>query len=84
MKRFWICIVLAFLLMLVGAVAHAKPRTSYSYGLPRMQHRRQTVKPYRLQTPRKQWSPCRKHKQRKVRGFDLANPEVYLDECFVQ
>ena len=83
MRRFFLCIFAMFLLLIFGAIISraAKPRTM-TYGLPHQPHRRQTVKPYRLQNKRL-WSPCTKHRKRRTRdGFDF--PNVADTECFVQ
>lgn len=75
MKRFILSLLALFLLLMFGAFARAAKPRPMTYGMPRMQHKRQTVKPYHLET-KQRFSPC-KHRRRK-------NGVEYPTQCFVQ
>lgn len=73
--------VIAFVLLLTFP-GQVYAKTRQTYGMPRMQHRRQTVKPYRLETKR-QWSPCTKHRSLKSKtSFDY--PSVADTTCYAK
>jgi hypothetical protein len=72
-------VIVIILSLLIPEQGLAKTRSMY--GMPRMQHRRQTIKAYRIQ-PKREWSPCTKHRKRKAKtGYDF--PNVADTDCFV-
>jgi hypothetical protein len=61
-------VIVVLLLLVTGSEAKPRPRTTY--GLPRMTHRKQTLRNYRLES-KKQFSPCKTHRKRKSKSpFD--------------
>lgn len=73
-------VITLILLLIVPYQGLASTRRQTPYGMPRIQHRRQTVKPYRLETKR-MWSPCKHRTRRSKTGYDF--PNVADTQCYV-